>query len=365
MNYRKALIKILTFLGGIYFFLKFVLPEELPLFGESFHLKKYDDVILTGFTAVGTVAIGIGVVILLKYHGGTLLHLRKNWAYSATLLFGLFVMFLSSGLAWNGNLNDARREREYGVLRDFAQRIKDDHEQNVQGVEPVSKRVALLLESLRNSLEKSRREVALFRSELSDSEIDQPQRNQIGELEAALSLGEVQRAGLAAATFQPEKFDALMSLRATIADLAVKTREALTLRQERSLSQKFYHLIHQGFFVSLGSAMFSLLAFYIASAAFRAFRVRSFEAALMMCAAVVIIFGQLPPALFGDGESTLEFFKSINAVRQWLLTQLNSAAFRSIEIGAGIAGLVMAVRMWLSIESESFSAGKERDGRAK
>jgi hypothetical protein len=43
------------------------------------------------------------------------------------------------------------------------------------------------------------------------------------------------------------------------------------------------------------------------------------------------------------------------AVRQWLMEVPNSAAFRAIKIGSAVAGLVMAFRMWLSIESESFS----------
>jgi hypothetical protein len=47
-------------------------------------------------------------------------------------------------------------------------------------------------------------------------------------------------------------------------------------------------------------------------------------------------------------------------VRLWLLRVPNSAAFRAIEIGAAIAGLVMAFRMWLSIESQSFSNEKDR-----
>jgi hypothetical protein len=33
----------------------------------------------------------------------------------------------------------------------------------------------------------------------------------------------------------------------------------------------------------------------------------------------------------------------------------NSAAFRAIEIGSAVAALVMAFRMWLSIESEGFT----------
>ena len=72
----------------------------------------------------------------------------------------------------------------------------------------------------------------------------------------------------------------------------------------------------------------------------------------MMIAAILVMLGQI---------SFYEYISDdLPAIRQWLLEVPNTAAFRAIKIRAMIAGLVMAFRMWFSIESESFSSRKAR-----
>jgi hypothetical protein len=111
---------------------------------------------------------------------------------------------------------------------------------------------------------------------------------------------------------------------------------------------KVSRFFNEGIFIPLGSSMFALLSFYIASAAFRAFRLRSFEATLLMITAVLVVFGQVPMiASHWDG---------FPLIRNWLLTVPNTAAFRGISFGASIAGLVLAIRVWLSIDKNQVGA---------
>jgi hypothetical protein len=131
-------------------------------------------------------------------------------------------------------------------------------------------------------------------------------------------------------------------------------RSAIAARSEQlrsiykySLDSQLYTFLYDGIFISLGTAMFALLGFYMAAAAYRAFRVRSLESGLMMGAALIVMLGQTS---FGIG-----IWEGFVDVRLWLLSTPSTGAFRAVKLGAAVAGLVMAFRMWLSIESESFA----------
>jgi len=40
--------------------------------------------------------------------------------------------------------------------------------------------------------------------------------------------------------------------------------------------------------------------------------------------------------------------------KQWILDTINTGAQRAILIGAGLAGLIVALRMWLGVERGAF-----------
>jgi hypothetical protein len=113
----------------------------------------------------------------------------------------------------------------------------------------------------------------------------------------------------------------------------------------------FYNdFLFGGLMNNLSSAMFSLLAFYMASAAYRSFRVKSFEAALMMGAALIIMIGQIPLGYLVTEQAP----QARNLTMSWISTP----AFRGIAFGAMVAGLAMGVRMWLSLEKTNFGGDK-------
>ena len=79
---RQELIAAVTFLGGIYFFLEFILPKTV--FGVEF--GKYSAEIFRGVQVVGTMAIGLGLINILRVHGIAILKVRKGWYNSVALL---------------------------------------------------------------------------------------------------------------------------------------------------------------------------------------------------------------------------------------------------------------------------------------
>lgn len=94
--------------------------------------------------------------------------------------------------------------------------------------------------------------------------------------------------------------------------------------------------------IPIQATMFSLLAFFIASAAYRAFRARSLLATLLLVAALVIMLRFNP--LLGPVQSVMEQFSV------WLLNVPNLAAKRAIVIGVGLGMIATALKVILGIE---------------
>jgi hypothetical protein len=96
----------------------------------------------------------------------------------------------------------------------------------------------------------------------------------------------------------------------------------------------------------LMSTLFALLAFFVASAAYRAFRLRSTEASVLLVAAFVVLLGRTP---LGTWLSNLVpeplAMLRIDALSLWIMSVPNVAGQRAILIGiaVGVAALTLRV----------------------
>jgi len=92
----------------------------------------------------------------------------------------------------------------------------------------------------------------------------------------------------------------------------------------------------------LSATMFSLLAFFIASAAFRAFRAKSVDAFLLLLAGTIVMIGRVPL-----GRAISEVFPLIE---NWLMAVPNAAGQRAIIIGAAMGAIATGLRIIFGIE---------------
>lgn len=114
---------------------------------------------------------------------------------------------------------------------------------------------------------------------------------------------------------------------------------------------KTYNLLFYGLLQPLGSSMFSLLAAYLVSAAYRAFRVRTFEGALLAASATLIMLGQVPVG--GWLTQSLPPYLQIPKVMAWVLFVSNTAVVRAVNFGIFVGALATALRVWLSMDRAS------------
>jgi hypothetical protein len=135
-----------------------------------------------------------------------------------------------------------------------------------------------------------------------------------------------------------------MILMTVVGILANAHRNAINVNLNR--------LLFEGALQSLDSTMFSIIAFYIVSAAYRAFRVRSTEATMLLITAVLVMLGQI--AVGQLLTSQLPHNLHIEVIRDWMLTKANAAAVRAIGFGLGIGSLAVALRIWLGLERGSY-----------
>jgi hypothetical protein len=114
--------------------------------------------------------------------------------------------------------------------------------------------------------------------------------------------------------------------------------------------------IYDQVYSPMSSAMFALLAFFIASAAFRAFRIRTPEAGLLALAAFLVMLGRVP--LGNALTAWLPEDLRLGSVAEWILRVPQNAANRAILIGAALGVMATGLRVILGIE-RSYLSGEE------
>lgn len=103
-----------------------------------------------------------------------------------------------------------------------------------------------------------------------------------------------------------------------------------------AFARPVWQFLYYKILVNINSSIFSLLGFFIVSAAYRAFKARSLESTILLVAGLLVVLGQAPVADL--------VWPGFGAIRDWILTFPNTAGQRGILIGAALGILAFSVR---------------------
>lgn len=115
--------------------------------------------------------------------------------------------------------------------------------------------------------------------------------------------------------------------------------------------------------IPMQATMFSLLAFFIASAAYRAFRARTLEATLMLVTAVIVMLARVPIGSFLwqtiMPDAVLQWKENLpEDVASWILNVPSMAARRGIILGVSLGAIATSIKIILGIERSYMGVGE-------
>ena len=183
--------------------------------------------------------------------------------------------------------------------------------------------------------------------------------------------------------------------KAILASGSSETVKAVEWGAHISTEGGLFKWMFDNIFTPLSATMFALLAFYVASASYRAFRARNFEATLLLLAGIIIMLGRVPVGslitpwmvmyllvfvgtifmanyfkdrkiIFGsfvvgllgvtalgigmDWNPTEPAIFFLPSLQEWIYTVPNLAGARAIMIGIGLGIIVTSLRYIFGLE---------------
>src|SRR4030066_1055595 len=116
-------------------------------------------------------------------------------------------------------------------------------------------------------------------------------------------------------------------------------------KQDGTMLDWLYYYVQ----VPAGATIFSILAFFIASAAYRTFRARTRESTVLLIAAIVVMLGRVP---IGNYIS-----QYIPAIADWIMAVPHLAAKRGILLGVRLGAIATSLKIIFGIERSNLGGG--------
>lgn len=127
----------------------------------------------------------------------------------------------------------------------------------------------------------------------------------------------------------------------------------------REIGSPFWWLYEYAF-KPLTATMFAMLAFYVASAAFRAFRAKNFEAILLLGTAFIILLGRTFAGVFLTSfipEDSAFAGLRIDNLTVYIMQVFNTAGNRAIMIGIALGIASTSLKVLLGVDRSYLGSG--------
>ncbi|HHT84940.1 MAG: hypothetical protein ACOX34_03455 [Bacillota bacterium] len=157
----------------------------------------------------------------------------------------------------------------------------------------------------------------------------------------ALGLGAVNIIRVHVSNIQRSKGQNFYSL-ALLITFAITILVGVFLGQNSTAYKFIFDYIN----VPTGSAIFSLLAFYIGTAAYRAFRAKNVEAAILLLTGCIVMLGRVPL-----GAKILPVSVPLT---DWIMSVLNVGGQRGVMIAGAIGFIAVSLRIIVGLERRSY-----------
>lgn len=339
-NFRKPITVGITFLAGFFYVLEWLWPRHILANGtatqnvlgiidiqEAQGIVNDISQVLTGFL------LALGVLSIFRVHFGRLFKKQKDWFFSLVLLVSLFSIFILGMISFSGDLTmESRQATIDATLREGGPMTADLAALGRLGSEAQARD---LIEAAETPIKRqyNRREIdrATYEAQVANSQVIAQAATDANEqvIQAALDSGTL------------------------TAEAAALAKQGIVEEKERTKSEQAFQLLYRRGLLAMDAAMFSLIGFFILSAAYRAFRVRSIEASILMATALVVLLMFVPIALMLTNSLDPNTFAGnfrIDSIGSWLLATINVPAIRAIDLGLGLGLLAMGLRIMLGLE---------------
>jgi hypothetical protein len=118
-----------------------------------------------------------------------------------------------------------------------------------------------------------------------------------------------------------------------------------------SMNSPLYVWLFNNTLTAVSTTIYSLLAFFIASGAYRAFRFRTKEGAVLLISGIITMLGNIP--------LIVSIYPGTSQLSGWIMDVVTMAGLRAILIGASVGTVILGIRTFLGRERGYMGGGME------